>query len=47
MAIDPAADNIRARRAYAKAGFVGGGPVATRNGPAVVMVYAPRRVPGL
>jgi aminoglycoside 6'-N-acetyltransferase len=32
VAIDPAADNLRARRAYEKAGFVGDTPVATRSG---------------
>ncbi len=42
VAIDPDASNLRARRAYAKAGFVGETPVATPNGPAVVMVYAPK-----
>ena len=39
VAIDPDLDNLRARHAYAKAGFVGETPVPTPNGPAVVMVY--------
>jgi aminoglycoside 6'-N-acetyltransferase len=39
VAIDPDAGNLRARRAYARAGFVGETPVATRNGPVIVMVY--------
>jgi aminoglycoside 6'-N-acetyltransferase len=43
VAIDPDASNLRARHAYAKAGFVGETPIATPNGPAVVMVYAPKR----
>jgi len=46
VAIDPAADNLRARRAYAKAGFVGDDLVATESGPAVLMVYDPRRRSG-
>lgn len=41
VAIDPAVENERARRAYARAGFVGDTPVATPSGPAVVMVYRP------
>jgi len=32
VAIDPAPDNLRARRAYAKAGFVGEAIVATEAG---------------
>jgi len=43
VAIDPAVDNTRARRAYAKAGFVGETSVATPNGSAVVMVYGRSR----
>jgi aminoglycoside 6'-N-acetyltransferase len=39
VVIDPDASNLRARRAYAKAGFVGETPIPTPNGPAVVMVY--------
>jgi aminoglycoside 6'-N-acetyltransferase len=41
VAIDPAADNIRARRAYEKAGFVGDGIVETGEGLAVLMIFAP------
>ena len=41
VAIDPAADNIRARRAYAKAGFADGTTVETESGPAVLMIYRP------
>lgn len=39
MAIDPAAENLRARRAYARAGFVGERVTAAAEGPAVVMVF--------
>jgi aminoglycoside 6'-N-acetyltransferase len=39
VAIDPDAQNLRARRAYAKAGFVGDEVVATAAGPVVVMVF--------
>lgn len=39
VAIDPVADNVRARRAYAKAGFAGDEVVETRDGPAVVMLF--------
>ncbi len=39
VAIDPVADNARARRAYAKAGFEGDEVVETRDGPAVVMLF--------
>ncbi|HZZ60242.1 MAG TPA: GNAT family N-acetyltransferase [Roseiarcus sp.] len=45
VAIDPDADNLRARRAYAKAGFVGETPVATEAGPAVLMIYTPGQPP--
>ena len=41
VAIDPAADNMRARRAYEKAGFVGDRIVETGDGPAVLMIFAP------
>jgi hypothetical protein len=44
VAIDPDAENLRARRAYAKAGFVGETPVETEAGPAVVTIYAPRHL---
>jgi aminoglycoside 6'-N-acetyltransferase len=37
--IDPTADNIRARRAYSRAGFVGDTPVPTDEGPVVVMTF--------
>jgi aminoglycoside 6'-N-acetyltransferase len=39
VAIDPAVDNLRARRAYAKAGFRGDTMVETPEGVAIVMVY--------
>jgi aminoglycoside 6'-N-acetyltransferase len=39
VAIDPDASNRRARRAYAKAGFIGDTIVATAAGPVVVMVF--------
>lgn len=39
VAIDPAADNLRARRAYARAGFVGEAISETENGPVTVMVF--------
>jgi aminoglycoside 6'-N-acetyltransferase len=38
IAIDPDAANLRARAAYAKAGFVGDTIVATADGPVVVML---------
>ena len=41
VAIDPAADNMRARRAYEKAGFVGDGIVETSAGPWVLMIFEP------
>jgi aminoglycoside 6'-N-acetyltransferase len=41
VAIDPAADNMRARRAYEKAGFVGEGIVETSAGPSVLMIFEP------
>jgi aminoglycoside 6'-N-acetyltransferase len=44
VAIDPDASNLRARRAYAKAGFVGETPIPTANGPAVVMVFVPNSI---
>ena len=40
-AIDPAIDNVRARRAYEKAGFRLAGLAATDAGPAVLMLYEP------
>jgi aminoglycoside 6'-N-acetyltransferase len=39
VAIDPDEDNLRARRAYAKAGFAGDKIVATGEGPAVPMIF--------
>jgi aminoglycoside 6'-N-acetyltransferase len=40
VAIDPDAANIRARRAYARAGFVEQGIVETTDGPAVLMIFS-------
>ena len=39
VAIDPAVENLRARRAYAKAGFRGEAVVETAEGPAVLMLF--------
>jgi aminoglycoside 6'-N-acetyltransferase len=39
VAIDPAVENLRARRAYAKAGFRGEAIVETAEGPAVLMLF--------
>jgi aminoglycoside 6'-N-acetyltransferase len=39
VAIDPDASNLRARRAYAKAGFAGERVIATAAGPVVVMIF--------
>ncbi len=41
VAIDPDAANGRARRAYARAGFVGDEVVETAEGPVVVMLFRP------
>ena len=41
VAIDPDVENLRARRAYARAGFVGETVVQTGEGPAVLMLFAP------
>jgi aminoglycoside 6'-N-acetyltransferase len=41
VVIDPDVDNLRARRAYANAGFVGEAQVMTETGPAVLMIYDP------
>jgi aminoglycoside 6'-N-acetyltransferase len=41
VAIDPAIDNIRAQRAYEKAGFRTEATVTTEAGPAVLMLYEP------
>jgi aminoglycoside 6'-N-acetyltransferase len=43
VAIDPAVDNLRARRAYEKAGFRNEREVATETGMAVLMIYEPER----
>jgi aminoglycoside 6'-N-acetyltransferase len=40
-AIDPAEGNLRARRAYEKAGFRIEAQVVTESGPAVLMLYRP------
>jgi aminoglycoside 6'-N-acetyltransferase len=40
LVIDPAAENIRARRAYGKAGFCDSYPAETESGNAVVMAFA-------
>jgi aminoglycoside 6'-N-acetyltransferase len=39
VAIDPDAGNLRARRAYAKAGFRGDTVVETAAGPAILMIF--------
>jgi aminoglycoside 6'-N-acetyltransferase len=39
VVIDPSADNLRARRAYARAGFEGGTVVETGTGSVVVMTF--------
>jgi aminoglycoside 6'-N-acetyltransferase len=39
VAIDPAVDNSRARRAYRKAGFKTAAIVATQDGPAALMIF--------
>ena len=39
IAIDPDVENLRARRAYAKAGFRERAQVETNEGPAVLMVF--------
>jgi aminoglycoside 6'-N-acetyltransferase len=40
VAIDPDVENLRARRAYANAGFRGNTIVETGAGPAVLMIFA-------
>jgi aminoglycoside 6'-N-acetyltransferase len=40
VAIDPAAENFRARRAYEKAGFRRQALVETAEGPAILMIFA-------
>ena len=44
VAIDPAEENLRARRAYEKAGFRFEARVMTEAGPAALMVFEPRRI---
>ncbi|HEY6258788.1 MAG TPA: GNAT family N-acetyltransferase [Xanthobacteraceae bacterium] len=39
VAIDPDRDNLRARRAYEKAGFHGSTVVETEAGPAILMIF--------
>jgi aminoglycoside 6'-N-acetyltransferase len=39
VAIDPGVENLRARRAYARAGFKGDAVVETAEGLAVLMVF--------
>jgi aminoglycoside 6'-N-acetyltransferase len=39
VAIDPNADNLRARRAYTRAGFEAEGIVQTSEGPVVLMIF--------
>ena len=46
VAIDPAAENHRARKAYARAGFVGDEVVDSDSGSAVVMQFRSIEVPG-
>jgi aminoglycoside 6'-N-acetyltransferase len=43
VAVDPHRDNLRAQRAYGKAGFRLSGSVGTETGIAVRMVYEPER----
>ncbi|MEO6269451.1 MAG: GNAT family N-acetyltransferase [Lautropia sp.] len=40
VAIDPAADNWRARRAFARAGFTGDIVVVSADGPVVLMLFS-------
>jgi aminoglycoside 6'-N-acetyltransferase len=42
VAIDPAEENLRAWRAYGKAGFRVDARVTTEAGPAVLMLYKPQ-----
>lgn len=39
VAIDPEVSNVRARRAYANAGFTPRGDIETADGPAMLMLY--------
>jgi RimJ/RimL family protein N-acetyltransferase len=45
VVIDPAVDNLRARRAYHNAGFRGDAVVDTPEGPAVLMLFDPATDP--
>ena len=47
VAIDPDVENLRARRAYAKAGFRTRAQVETDEGPAVLMVFGDSSPPPL
>jgi aminoglycoside 6'-N-acetyltransferase len=42
VVIDPDPDNVRARRAYAAAGFAGEVIIQAADGPCVLMIYNPR-----
>jgi aminoglycoside 6'-N-acetyltransferase len=44
VAIDPAEDNLRAQRAYEKAGFRAEATIATEAGPAILMLFEPSPV---
>jgi aminoglycoside 6'-N-acetyltransferase len=44
VVMDPAVHNLRALRAYEKAGFRGGTDVATGGGPAVLMIFGADRL---
>jgi aminoglycoside 6'-N-acetyltransferase len=46
LAIDPAVENLRARRAYEGAGFRFEAPVATVAGLAALMIYEPKHSSG-
>jgi aminoglycoside 6'-N-acetyltransferase len=46
VAIDPAIENLRARRAYEKAGFRFQALATTEAGPAALMIYDPKRSAG-
>ena len=46
VAIDPAEGNLRAQRAYERAGFRVEARVVTETGPAVLMLYEPQRATG-
>ena len=41
VAIDPDADNLRARRAYARAGFAAEAIVQAAEGPVALMIFSP------